>query len=352
MGYDPRSAAVIVLCIGAVLAAAVLFPAAGLDGRPTDGDGGLSERQVSDGSSTDDGPGSDGTNDGTGETDGETGSGGTESDADEGDERRGDPSEEESAGERTNEEPAPDSPAGNSVGPIALVLVALLLVFGAAYAMTKCDFPDLTGRSDDETLQLPDGPLPQLRVHLARIPRFTMIATISLARRSTSLGSGLVTVGRAAAGAGRLVGAGVATALGSVASVSIVVPSLPRPRFPSIGWPRSDDGGNGSENRMQSNTPSDGGSAGAGRDGYAEPETVEEAWRRLVASLPLRRPSVRTPRECATIAIDAGRPREAVETVTEAFEAVRYGGAARTPARLERVRAAYERLREGGGDGR
>lgn len=352
MGYDPRSAAIIVLCIGAVLAAAVLFPAAGLDGRPASDDGGLSEQPVSDGSSTGDGTGSDETNDGTGENDAETGSGGAESDADGSDEREGDSSGDGSTDERTIEDPDPDSPSGNSVGPIALVLVALLLVFGAAYAMTKRDFPDSTGRSDDEPLQLPDGSLPRLRVHLARIPRFTMIATISLARRSTSLGSGLATVGRVAAGAGRLVGAGMATALHSVSTVSIGMPSLPRPRFPSIGWPRTDDGGNGSRNRTQSDTSSDGGSADAARDGYAEPETVEDAWRRLVASLPLRRPSVRTPRECAAIAIDAGRPREPVETLTEAFEAVRYGGAARTPARLERVRAAYERVREGGGDGR
>lgn len=351
MGYDPRSAAIIVLCIGAVLVAAVLFPAAGLDGRPTSGDGGLSEHPVSDGSSTDDGTGSDETNERAGDTDAETGSDSAESDADDGDERDGDPSGDESTDERTNEEPAPDSPAGDSFGPIALVLVAMLLLFGAAYAATKRDSPASTGRLDDGTLRLPDGPLPRLRVHFARIPQFTMIATIRLARRSTSLGSGLATVGRAAAGAGRLVGAGMGTALRSVSTVSIGLPSLPRPRFPSIGWPAS-AGGNGSRNRIRSEPPSEGESAGAARGGYAEPESVEEAWRRLVASLPLRRPSVRTPRECATIAIDAGRPREAIETVTEAFEAVRYGGAARTPARLERVRTAYERVRERGGDGR
>lgn len=53
--------------------------------------------------------------------------------------------------------------------------------------------------------------------------------------------------------------------------------------------------------------------------------SVEAAWERFVAELPLRRRAVRTPRECAAVAIERGFPAEPVETLTETFERVRCG---------------------------
>lgn len=349
MGYDPRSAAVIVLCIGVVLVAAVLFPVAGMDGGPTSGDADadVSEGPASDGSSTDDGSGSGETNDEPGDN-ADTGSDGEESGSETG-------GSDEQGAEReagTDDETPAESPASSDgTDDLTVLVLGAILLVGAAYAVQTRTSIDLSRRSGRASLPLPDGPLPSLLNRLGRIPQLTMIATIALARRTTAVGSGLTALGRSVATAGASAGRGIQLTLSSVARLSIGLPSIPRPRFPSIGWSRSNDGGADDGQRVGSASSSDREPVVTEGGGYTEPDTVEEAWRRLVSSLSLRRPSVRTPRECAAIAVDAGLPREAVETMTGAFEAVRYGDAARTPARLERVRAAYERVRDSGGDG-
>jgi hypothetical protein len=64
---------------------------------------------------------------------------------------------------------------------------------------------------------------------------------------------------------------------------------------------------------------------------------VERAWWEVVEHLGIDGARTKTPRECATRAIDAGADPSAVETLTRTFEEVRYGGA---PITDERERAA------------
>lgn len=362
MGYDPRSAAVIGLCIGAILLAAVLFPAAGIDGAPASTDGETTGTPAGDGSVVDGTDGSseaDGTDGDSNADDGSDGSG-DDPNADPGsddpstgdDDTRDDGSTEPGADEQ---EPAPGGTALIDRLPqaIAVGMLTAVLLLGSGYAFATGKVADWTVGPDGGTDPLPDGPLPRLRVRLARIPQVTMVATIVVARQATAAGTAFATLGRTVARAGSSAGTGMRTALRSVTTLSIGLPSIPRLALPAIGWSRgSADGTDGSRTGAES-LEFAGAASAAEDEGYTEPETVEDAWRRLVASLAVRRPSVRTPRECAAVAVDAGLPREAVETLTATFEAVRYGGATRTPARLERVREAYARVREARrGDGR
>lgn len=364
VAYDPRSAAVIGLCIGAVLLAAVLFPVAGIDGAPANSaetDGGTPGTPTSDGSTTDgssDGSAGDGTDDGS-DTGGDDGS----SDDDTGDADAGsddsstsdDPSgTDDSAGsdeQATDEETVPIGQAFLRAffRGVVFVLVIVIVILGGVFAAMRD--PGSSSPAGGELGPLPDGPLPRLRFRLSRIPQVAMLATIGFARQATAAWTAFAVLGRTIVRSGLLVGAGVGTVFRSLTALSIGFPSIPRPRLPAIGWPGGAAGGtDGSRPRRESTSIGEATST-AQEEVYTEPETVEEAWRRLVASLAVRRPSVRTPRECAAIALDAGLPRDAVERLTATFEAVRYGGAARTPTRLERAREAYARIREArGGD--
>jgi hypothetical protein len=75
---------------------------------------------------------------------------------------------------------------------------------------------------------------------------------------------------------------------------------------------------------------------------------VYRAWCELVRRLEVSGAATMTPRELARSAIDQGFDREAVESLTRAFEQVRYGTMA-SGERESRARAALERL-DGGGD--
>ena len=83
---------------------------------------------------------------------------------------------------------------------------------------------------------------------------------------------------------------------------------------------------------------------------------VERAWIALVREVDPERPSVMTPAECAAAARDAGLDASAVETITDAFERVTYGGGSPTDEEdrvedaLDRIRRKRRRGRFGGGD--
>lgn len=371
MGYDPRSAAVIVCCIAAILVAATLFPTAGIGGPASDfGPGAASDASTSDGPRSDEsggitggtadsGGGGDGEGEGSesGETDstdggsGESvstdgGSGATDPDSDGADSSSGTDESDSSGTEPSDtDSTGADGFGSETLGLIFSLkgLIPVLVIVGLLAAIWRW-VPRSASRKRGGDGTLPDGRLPRLRMRLSRIPQLTMVITIAVGRRALTVGSGFAALGGSLAAAVRVGGTGFRTALASVSTFSIALPSIPR------AWPfdlstgdqpsrvRSDSGPQSASCSTDEASTSD-------DDHYTDPETVEEAWRRLVSSLAVHRQSVRTPRECASIAIDAGLPRDAVETVTDSFEATRYGNAPRTPDRLERVREAYDRIR-------
>jgi hypothetical protein len=83
---------------------------------------------------------------------------------------------------------------------------------------------------------------------------------------------------------------------------------------------------------------------------------VERAWVALVREVDPERPSVMTPSECAAAAREAGLDSGAVETITDAFERVEYGGVPATDEQdrvedaLDRIRNTRRRGRIGGAD--
>jgi hypothetical protein len=75
---------------------------------------------------------------------------------------------------------------------------------------------------------------------------------------------------------------------------------------------------------------------------------VYQAWCEMVRRLEVTRPHVMTPRELARTAVEQGFEREPVESLTQAFEQVRYGEADPSADRTFRARVALEELaREG-----
>lgn len=76
---------------------------------------------------------------------------------------------------------------------------------------------------------------------------------------------------------------------------------------------------------------------------------VERAWLGMVRHLDLDRPGTMTTSECASAAIEAGLDRDAVRTLTETYEEVRYGNQPVTARREERAMQSRRRLDGGGG---
>ncbi|SHG41753.1 DUF4129 domain-containing protein [Halobaculum gomorrense] len=73
---------------------------------------------------------------------------------------------------------------------------------------------------------------------------------------------------------------------------------------------------------------------------------VYRAWREMTGALAVENPRSTTPAEFAAAAVDAGMAREDVSTLTEAFEAVRYGDEPATPEREREAVAALRRIEE------
>ncbi|AGN01932.1 hypothetical protein L593_09935 [Salinarchaeum sp. Harcht-Bsk1] len=71
---------------------------------------------------------------------------------------------------------------------------------------------------------------------------------------------------------------------------------------------------------------------------------VYRAWRELADGVDLHDVDSTSPRQVARRAIGAGYPADAVASLTELFECVRYGDASATPERERRARAAADRI--------
>lgn len=74
---------------------------------------------------------------------------------------------------------------------------------------------------------------------------------------------------------------------------------------------------------------------------------VHRTWLTMVEQADVDRPWSRTPLECARDAVDAGLEYETVNTISELFVQVRYGGAALTEERRQQARDWRERLTDG-----
>ena len=95
---------------------------------------------------------------------------------------------------------------------------------------------------------------------------------------------------------------------------------------------------------------------GSGREAEADPwedldpdNDVEHAWVTMVRSAGLSRPWTKTPGECAEAAVSSGMDPEGVRAITDAFQAVRYGGEPPTDRHERRAREGLQRLDAGRG---
>lgn len=86
--------------------------------------------------------------------------------------------------------------------------------------------------------------------------------------------------------------------------------------------------------------------ASAGWPPETASESVQDAWITMIQRVDddVEKPSSRTPTEWQEIAITAGLPADAVETITTTFRAIQYGNAPKTDARRQHVRDALTRL--------
>jgi hypothetical protein len=92
-------------------------------------------------------------------------------------------------------------------------------------------------------------------------------------------------------------------------------------------------------------------SAGRAADRLADADAdldneVYRAWREMTDHLEVDNPGTRTPGEFRATALSAGMARGDVETLTDLFEVVRYGGATPTAEREETAVASLRRIEE------
>ena len=82
-------------------------------------------------------------------------------------------------------------------------------------------------------------------------------------------------------------------------------------------------------------------------DGGSDPATVADAWRAMVALVPVSNPEATTPAEYARRAVAVGLPAGPVNRLTALFREVRYGGRADSAPRANAARRALDALRGG-----
>lgn len=342
MEYDLRTAALMGCCVLAVVLAAAFFPAAGY--------GDLPDREAVDSAYYDEPV--------PAEVDVVESLDGTLIDFEGSDFDPDDDGTDESDDEReTDEDDAGTGAEESSESGLASLLSVLgILLLGGVVTCGGVVVWRLTSPAADRTMpetELPDGVLGVLSFRLRRIPQATMIATIAVARVVPALAdvavestaSGLRALsnvsgdlgrefGRAAIALPAVLGTGL-NALGS----AFTLPSLPASILDTRPTLRrgttADETGRKSDETPKIAEPD------------SEPKSVEEAWEALVERLALDRPSVRTPAECARIAIAAGFPAEPVSRLTDVFREIRYGNRPPSPDRTKLAREAARRLDDG-----
>lgn len=256
--------------------------------------------------------------------------------------------------------PEPDddeSGYADSVSDGGTSLGALLLWVGGLGAVA---FLTAVGVSAAGTVAgaaaLPDGRLPRVRLFVAAVPRATVAVLLGTGGVAASLGGGLAqlvgSVGTASLGGVATFGRGVAAAVGGIAAgvASLSLPSLSLSGLIgglSVSTSSSGSSVTTTDTSDPTTRPSAHARPSADDDGPQPPETVREAWARFPEYVPgVGRVQTRTPGELARAAVAAGRPAEAVETLTGAFRRVRYAGGVDDETRTAAL-SAFDQLRDG-----
>jgi len=371
-----------VLCVVSLLLAAALFPVTGFGEYPGQGPDGV---LPGDGGPPGDGPG-DGTT--TGGTDGDRTTTDPSNPGGETGTETSDPGETETDA-RTTRATTTSSGEGSTtttttvgsdddqdlgavlleiVGTLvsALLFVAVVVVLGAAVVAAGIAVGAITVSQPSESkLELDVWGLPSFTIPVGSavqgVPQATTGFLVGLGDTVPSmldelseLGAGLTGgIGGLLSGLGRTgrqLTVGLPNALGSVAGemgsvlsgsmlaisggLSRVVTGISNPLGKGGPLPGSD--------------ARDVDGAGDGASGPEEnplPDSVEDAWAELAATLYVRNRDAKTPAELARIAVERGLPEEAVTRLTAVFREVRYGPGGSTPRHLEVARRAVERIR-------
>lgn len=357
MSYAPRRAALLSLCVLAILLAASLFPATGFGSAPSvtapaptlpDGDDGGDDPAATTGSPT--------TGDSTATASPTTTDPATTDPAT----TASDPTTTTTAAAPTTD---PPNGGDGSSGAFLVVFAALsalvpiglgLWLYSMGYRRRRW-WLEASGSDAD----LPDLPPPRLRAAIQSIPQTTMGIVLGLAFSVPDLLGGFATVLRETADGTAMALDGFAEAFGRLAvglpsafarglgafgsGLGAALGGLPSV-FVSLGgglgdrdWPSFGSGSDGADDSAR---------AGAGDDEpRPPPRTVEEAWARMTEYVAVRNRRAATPTDYARTAIARGYPEGAVERLTQLFIEVRYGGRPaddRTDAALD----AFERFRQ------
>ncbi|MGA9400509.1 DUF4129 domain-containing protein [Haladaptatus sp.] len=168
----------------------------------------------------------------------------------------------------------------------------------------------------------------------ASIPRFTDDAFGLLAELGRGLSAGTVGLGSAIAETFSILGRGFGGALLSVGSVGSGLFSIPKVLSrPSFG---------GSSRKSKRRTTSH--ETAPPEPEERGPPSIEEAWESMIERLPVRRRRTTTPAEYARVAMNRGYPADAVRQLTDAFREVRYGRFPASGKRTKLARTAIDRI--------
>ncbi len=254
----------------------------------------------------------------------------------------------------TTKGPAKDStpPSSGGLSPLKAILegigaVLLILIVGlfagfrtgtvrfgggGLIPLTVFDVPigELFGKIPARTMGLIVG-------FSASIPRFADDALGLLSELGRGLSAGTVGLGSALVETVTILGRGFGgafLAIGSVGKGLFSIPStLSRPTF----------GRSGGKSTQRATT--------SGTTTVPEPEergppSIEEAWESMTDHLPVRRRPTTTPAEYARVAMNRGYPAEAVRQLTNAFREVRYGSLPASEKRTKLARAAFDKIEQ------
>lgn len=163
----------------------------------------------------------------------------------------------------------------------------------------------------------------------------------------SSVGDGLSSLARVPGELGRVVGAAVTGPIKALGAVSLGTGSLFGALSNlSIGFRRRGSHTEAAATTTDARETGDAPTPTDGDDPLPEPTSVVDAFDRMTDRLPISNSEARTPAELADAAVERGWPSGPVETLTDLFQEVRYGGRADDTERTGRAASALARLRE------
>lgn len=349
MGYDLQRAALVTCCLSALLLAASLMPAAGLGSFPSVG-GPSSGDAVT---VPDTGPGPQST------PDEPTTQVPTEEATTTETERTDEPTTEpETTTAGTDDDDTDDESAVLGVfGGLAGLVLFVPLAVGVGYTGFVAVSVLAFGAQAAERLPFSGA--------ITAIPTLTMSTLIGAAGVTGSFlgqlrsvgsafGGGLSAMARAPQALGGVLSAAVTGPIKALGAVSLGAGSLFGALSNlSIGFRRRGSHTEGAaattDARETDSTPTP---AADGDEPPPDPTSVVEAFDRMTDRLPVSNRDARTPAELADAAVERGWPSGPVETLTDLFRAVRYGGRDDDTERTGRAASALARLREFWGESR